>query len=172
MNSKDLGVQIKRQIQPRWKKSRWTRSKPRTTVAAEVLLGKGADEESVFDYPAWMVFQTGRGVRALCQTWISSAGQRARVAWVPIRLLYRRILRWLNCSVQVAGGHRCWQYQLFCLMLSCQPSRRFFLSVFVKLSNFAPTPRSWATWTGLRRVVFGYVLFMKALPCATMLAER
>lgn len=150
-----------------------TRLKRRASVAAEVLLRKGANEESVFDYPAWMVCQTGSGVRALCQTWISSAGQRARVAWFPIRLLHRRILRWLSRGVQVARGQRCWHYQLFCLILSrCQLSRRFFSPVFVKLRNFIPTPWSWATWTELRWVVFRDVLFMKALPCASMLAER
>lgn len=55
INSKGPGVQIKRQIQARWKKafcfsgsffcccSRWTRREPCASVAAEVLLGKGAD---------------------------------------------------------------------------------------------------------------------------------
>lgn len=59
-------MQIKRQMQPRWKKKLSAslvgfsvdQTATSARVAAEVLLGKGADGgESVFDYPAWMVFQ-------------------------------------------------------------------------------------------------------------------
>lgn len=57
--------------------------RPHARIADEVL-SEGPDEENVFDYSAWMAFQRGTITCVWCQTLISSAGQRASVAWLPM----------------------------------------------------------------------------------------